>query len=93
VTTPPAGPGPAAADPTASGPAAPDTGWHVDIPLIGPVGWPPTGNLAFLAAIGGLAALEVVAWPVAAALAVGHVLAQAHDHPALRAVGEGLEDA
>jgi hypothetical protein len=93
VTTPPAGPGPAAADPTTPGPAAPDTGWHVDVPLIGPVGWPPTGNLAFLAAIGGLAALEVVAWPVAAALAVGHVLAQAHDHPALRAVGEGLEDA
>jgi hypothetical protein len=87
VTAPPAASVPDAADP------APDTGWHVDIPLIGPVGWPPTGNLAFLAAIGGLAALEVVAWPVAAALAVGHVLAQAHDHPALRAVGEGLEDA
>jgi hypothetical protein len=88
MTAPPAAP---------AAPAAPDgaatTGWHVDIPLIGPVGWPPTGNLAFLAAIGGLAALEVVAWPVAAALAVGHVLAQAHDHPALRAVGEGLEDA
>jgi hypothetical protein len=88
MTAPPATPGPAAADPV-----APDTGWYVDVPLIGPVGWPPTGNLAFLAAIGGLAALEVVAWPVAAALAVGHVLAQAHDHPALRAVGEGLEDA
>jgi hypothetical protein len=87
MTAPPAAPAPAAPDP------APDTGWHIDVPLIGPVGWPPTGNLAFLAAIGGLAALEVVAWPVAAALAVGHVLAQAHDHPALRAVGEGLEEA
>ena len=88
MTAPPTAPAaPAAADTAAT------TGWHVDVPLIGPVGWPPTGNLAFLAAIGGLAALEVVAWPVAAALAVGHVLAQAHDHPALRAVGEGLEDA
>jgi hypothetical protein len=72
---------------------APATGWHVDVPLVGKVGWPPTGNLAFLAALGGLAALEVVAWPVAAALAVGHVLAQAHDHPAIRALGEGLEEA
>jgi len=71
----------------------PAPGWHVDVPLIGPVGWPPTGRLAFLAAIGGLAALEVVAWPVAVALAVGHVLAQDRDHPALRALGEGLEDA
>ncbi|MDD7921918.1 hypothetical protein [Actinomycetospora callitridis] len=87
MTTPPGAPAPATPDTAAT------TGWHVDIPLIGPVGWPPTGNLAFLAAIGGLAALEVVAWPVAAALAVGHVLAQAHDHPVLRAVGEGLEDA
>jgi hypothetical protein len=93
MTAPPAAPVPPAADPTAPVPPGPTTGWHVDIPLIGPVGWPPTGNLAFLAAIGGLAALEVVAWPVAAALAVGHVLAQAHDHPALRAVGEGLEEA
>lgn len=87
MTAPPAATAPTAAPDPAAG------GWHVDVPLIGPVGWPPTGNLAFLAAIGGLAALEVVAWPVAAALAVGHVLAQAHDHPALRAVGEGLEDA
>ncbi|WP_328308211.1 hypothetical protein [Actinomycetospora sp. NBC_00405] len=87
MTAPPAAPDPATPDTVAT------TGWHVDIPLVGPVGWPPTGNLAFLAAIGGLAALEVVAWPVAAALAVGHVLAQAHDHPALRAVGEGLENA
>lgn len=72
---------------------APATGWHVDVPLIGAVGWPPTGKLAFLVALGGLAALEVVAWPVAGALAVGHVLAQAHDFPVLRAVGEGLEEA
>jgi hypothetical protein len=79
---------------TETAPRAPTTtGWHVDVPLIGEVGWPPTGKLAFIVALGGLVALDVVAWPLATALAVGHVLAQAHDHPALRALGEGLEDA
>lgn len=91
MTAPPTGataPGAPATAPATT----PLAGWHVDVPLVGPVGWPPTGRLAFLAALGGLAALDVVAWPLAAALAIGHVLAQDHDHPALRAVGEGLEE-
>ena len=39
------------------------------------------------------AAVEVVSWPVATALAIGHVLARDHDHPMLREVGVGLETA
>jgi hypothetical protein len=65
----------------------------VDVPLVGPVGWPPTGSLAFLGVMVAFAALEVMSWPVAAALAVGHVLARDHDYPVLREVGAGLEGA
>jgi hypothetical protein len=61
------------------------------VPLLGPVGWPPTGTLAFVVVLGGLAAVEVLSWPVAVAVGVGHVLARDHDHRFLREVGEGLE--
>jgi hypothetical protein len=81
---------PAAGDGTpAYPPAAP--GWHVDVPLVGPVGWPPTGTLAFLGTVVVLAAFEVVPWAVAGAIAVGHVLARDHDHRVLHEIGEGLE--
>ncbi|MDF2976616.1 MAG: hypothetical protein K0S40_1344 [Actinomycetospora sp.] len=70
-------------------PAAP-TGWHVEIPLIGPVGWPPTGSLAFLITVGALAAFEVIPLPVAGLLGLGHVLARDRDHVVLSEVGKGL---
>ena len=82
ASTPPPG---AATTPVTAG------GWRVDVPLLGPVGWPPTGTLAFVVVLGGLAAAEVVAWPVALAVGVGHVLARDHDHRMLAEVGEGLE--
>jgi hypothetical protein len=80
---------PPATDPA---PAAPRV-WRVDIPLVGPVGWPPTGSLAFLGVMVAFAAFEVVSWPIATALAIGHVMARDHDHPMLREVGVGLETA
>ncbi|MDD7942377.1 hypothetical protein PHK61_28575 [Actinomycetospora lutea] len=76
---------------TAPGKAPEQAGWHVDVPLLGPVGWPPTGSLAFVVVLGGLAAAEVIAWPVAIAVGVGHVFARDHDHRLVREVGEGLE--
>jgi hypothetical protein len=79
--------------PTPSPSPAPSRGWRVDVPLVGPVGWPPTGSLAFLGVMVAFAAFEVVSWPVATALAVGHVLARDHDHPVLEEVGAGLEGA
>ncbi len=85
---------PPATSPRTAGPSATTSqGWRVDVPLVGPVGWPPTGSLAFLGVMVTFAAFEVVSWPVAAALAVGHVLARDHDHPVLREVGAGLADA
>ncbi|PVZ05404.1 hypothetical protein [Actinomycetospora cinnamomea] len=65
--------------------------WQVDVPLLGPVGWPPTGTLAFVVVLGGLVVAEVVSWPVALAVGVGHVLARDHDHRLVHNVGEGLE--
>jgi hypothetical protein len=67
--------------------------WHVDVPLLGPVGWPPTGTLAFVVVLGGLAAVEILSWPVAVAVGVGHVLARDHDHRLIREVGETLQEA
>jgi hypothetical protein len=79
--------------PATDPPSEPPRGWHVEIPLVGPVGWPPTGSLAFLGVMVAFAAFEVVSWPIATALAVGHVLARDHDSPVLREVGAGLEGA
>ncbi|MCD2195849.1 hypothetical protein LQ327_20980 [Actinomycetospora endophytica] len=65
--------------------------WRVDVPLLGPVGWPPTGSAAFLVVVGGLAVVEVVSWPLAVAVGIGHVLARDHDNRMLREIGEGLQ--
>jgi hypothetical protein len=74
-------------------PARPDGSWTVDVPLIGPVGWPPTGSLVFLGAVGGLAVAGLVAWPVAGLLGLGHVLARDRDHRVLEEFGAALEEA
>ena len=79
--------------PPTTDPPPPAVVWRVDVPLVGPVGWPPTGSLAFLGVMVAFAAFEVVSWPVATALAIGHVMARDHDHPMLREVGVGLETA
>jgi hypothetical protein len=65
-------------------------GWHVEIPYIGPVGWPPTGSLAFLITVGALAAFEVIPLPVAGLLGLGHVMARDRDNAVVSEVGAGL---
>jgi hypothetical protein len=88
---------PATTAPATTGPSTtvpePARGWRVEVPLVGPVGWPPTGSLAFLGVMVAFAAFEVVSWPIATTLAIGHVLARDHDHPMLEEVGAGLEGA
>jgi hypothetical protein len=54
---------------------------------------PPPDQLAFLAGLGVLATLEIVEWPVALALAVGHQLAHSHHGRVLREFGDALEEA
>ncbi|TQE34484.1 hypothetical protein Sipo8835_15395 [Streptomyces ipomoeae] len=54
---------------------------------------PPPEQLAFLGGVGVLAALEILEWPVALVLAVGHQLAHSHHGKVLREFGEALEEA
>ncbi|KQW06968.1 hypothetical protein [Streptomyces sp. Root369] len=54
---------------------------------------PPPDQLAFMAGLGVLAALEIVEWPVALAITVGHKLAHSHHGRALREFGDALEEA
>lgn len=53
---------------------------------------PPVEHLLFYVGIGALAAAEVVEWPVAVLLMVGHVLIDA-TRPGLHALGEAVEEA
>ncbi|MFI7408499.1 hypothetical protein ACIBU0_07505 [Streptomyces sp. NPDC049627] len=53
----------------------------------------PPEQLAFLAGVGVLAALELIEWPVALVLGVGHQLAHSHHGRMLREFGEALEEA
>ncbi|WP_208545430.1 hypothetical protein [Streptomyces sp. Tu 2975] len=53
----------------------------------------PPEQLAFLAGVGVLAAAEIIEWPVALVLAVGHQLAHSHHGRVLREFGEALEEA
>ncbi|MFF7191546.1 hypothetical protein ACFZAR_41675 [Streptomyces sp. NPDC008222] len=54
---------------------------------------PPTEQLAFLAGIGLLAALEIIEWPVGLTIAIGHEIARNRHSRVLREFGEALEEA
>ncbi|MFH8808774.1 hypothetical protein ACH4GZ_16245 [Streptomyces hygroscopicus] len=54
---------------------------------------PSKEQLTFLAGLGLLAALEVIEWPVALAIGIGHGLAHSQHGAALRDFGEALEEA
>lgn len=65
----------------------------VNLPIIGRVDIPRPEHLAFYAALGVLAALEIVEWPVAVIVTAGHILAAEEHHHALQGIGEALEGA
>jgi hypothetical protein len=54
---------------------------------------PPTDQLAFLAGLGLLAALDIIDWPVVLAIAAGHEIARSRHSKVLREFGEALEEA
>lgn len=66
---------------------------QVELPGIGHLRLPPPDQIAFLGGITALALLEIIEWPVAAVLAVGHVLAHNRHHALLRDFGEALDHA
>ena len=66
-------------------------GWHVEIPYIGPVGWPLTGSLSYLITVSALAAFEVIPLPIAGLLAVGHIMARNRDNQVVSEIGAGLK--
>jgi hypothetical protein len=51
---------------------------------------PPVEHLAFYVGVGALAAAEIIEWPVALALAAGHILIGLTNRPALNELGEAL---
>ncbi|MGF7122637.1 hypothetical protein AB4Z09_02170 [Rhodococcus sp. TAF43] len=65
----------------------------IRLPLVGDIGVPRPEQLAYFAALGLLAAFELIDWPVALAIAAGHALAADQHHRALQEVGEALESA
>ncbi len=66
---------------------------ELSLPLVGTVRLPSKGSLAYYGAITGLAALGLIEWPVAAVVALGHLLAQQQGNAIVKEFGEGLDDA
>lgn len=67
-------------------------GFAVDLPLVGRVSVPKPEHLAYYAALGGMAAAELIEWPVAVVIAAGHLLAADSHNRALHDIGEALEE-
>ena len=65
----------------------------VELPVVGRVRLPRPEQLAYYGALGALAAVEIIEWPVALVLAAGHVLMQNEHSRVAQEVGEALEDA
>jgi hypothetical protein len=64
------------------------------LPGIGPLTLPPPDQLADLAGIAVLTAVEIIEWPVVAiALAAGHLLADQRRNKAFHDFGQALEEA
>ncbi|MFJ2031855.1 hypothetical protein [Streptosporangium sp. NPDC087985] len=66
---------------------------HISVPVIGELTLPPSDLLVFYAALGVLSALEIIEWPVALVVGVGHFLAEQHHARFLREVGQAAEAA
>jgi hypothetical protein len=65
----------------------------VDLPVVGRVRIPPPDQLAYYGALAGLAALEIIDWPIALVIGAGHALAENHHNKVAQELGEALEQA
>lgn len=68
------------------------SGFAVNVPLVGRVTVPRPEHLAYYGALGALVALELIEWPIALAIAAGHVLMENQHSEIARDLGEALED-
>lgn len=73
--------------------AVESTETRVSLPVIGTVALPPRDRLVFYATLGGMAALDIIDWPLALLLAAGHVLVDQHHSRLAKEMGEALEQA
>jgi hypothetical protein len=65
----------------------------VKLPVLGRVRIPSPDRLAYYGALAGLAALEIIDWPIALAIGAGHALAASHHSRLTKELGEALEEA
>lgn len=63
------------------------------VPVLGSITLPPPDRLIFYAGLGLLAVFEVIEWPVALIVGVGHMLADQRQSRTGQGVGEALEEA
>jgi hypothetical protein len=68
-------------------------GAAVRVPVLGSVTLPPPDRLIFYVGLGLLAVFEVVEWPIALIVGVGHALADQRHWRLGKGVGEALEEA
>jgi hypothetical protein len=68
-------------------------GQDVRLPVVGEVTLPPPERLVYYAALGLLAAFEVIEWPIALVVGTGHMLADQQHRKLVRGLGEALEEA
>ena len=65
----------------------------VTLPVVGQVRIPRPDQLAYYGALVGLAALEIIDWPIALVIGAGHALAASQHHKIAQELGEALQDA
>ena len=65
----------------------------LNLPVLGRVRIPRPEQVAYYGALGALAALEIIEWPVALAIAAGHALAQNQHSHVVEEIGKALEEA
>ncbi|MFL6083825.1 MAG: hypothetical protein ACJ74F_11585, partial [Mycobacterium sp.] len=67
-------------------------GFAVNLPVVGRVRIPRPEQVAYFGALGVLAAVEIIDWPIALAIAAGHVLVNNEHNRVAQEIGEALEE-
>ena len=63
----------------------------ITLPVVGRIRVPHPEQLAYYGALAALAAVEIIDWPVALALAAGHALIEDQHNRVAQEIGEALE--